>query len=83
MAGIKAGGVAPADVPVYESETAALRAELNGRGPDSPRVIVLMCHEQREAVFALLDELGARPVDITEESARRSFPASRSRPRRG
>ena len=30
LAGVKAGGGVVADVPVYESETAALRAELNG-----------------------------------------------------
>jgi cyanophycin synthetase len=62
------------DVPVYPSETAALRAELNGAGsaaeggkPDAPRVIVLMCHEEREGVFELLRELGARPVDVAAE----------------
>ena len=27
-------------------------------------MIVLMCHEEREAVFELLEQLGARPVDI-------------------
>ena len=56
----------PADVPIYESETEALRAELNGaagagahggRG-DAPRVIVLMCHEDRDGVFALLGRSG-------------------------
>ncbi len=26
-----------------------------------------MCHEEREAVFELLDRLGARPVDIATE----------------
>ncbi len=76
LAGVKAGGGVVADVPVYRSETAALRAELNGaagraagdgRGADAPRVIVLMCHEEREAVFELLESLGARPVDIVSE----------------
>jgi cyanophycin synthetase len=75
LAGVKAGGGAVADVPVYRSETAALRAELNGaggpsghgRGADAPRVIVLMCHEEREEVFELLASLGARPVDIASE----------------
>ena len=33
LAGVKAGGGVAADVPVYESETAALRAELNGSRP--------------------------------------------------
>jgi cyanophycin synthetase len=79
LAGVKAGGGVVADVPVYHSETAALRAELNGaggaagaaaghgRGADAPRVIVLMCHEEREEVFELLKSLGARPVDIASE----------------
>jgi cyanophycin synthetase len=81
LAGVEAGGMAPADVPVYESETVALRAELNGRGPDSPRVIVLMCHEDREGVFRLLDDLGARPVDVTAELTT-LVPRLQERPRR-
>ena len=72
LAGIASAGRNTADVPVYESETAALRAELarNGEGaarPDAARVIVLMCHEEREEVFALLAELGARPIDVAAE----------------
>ena len=76
LAGMSAGGVKREAVPVYESETAALRAELNGTGPapaadgarpDSPRVIVLMCHEDREGVFELLSSMGARPVDVASE----------------
>ena len=27
-----------------------------------------MCHEEREEVFALLAELGARPIDIGERA---------------
>jgi cyanophycin synthetase len=82
LAGIAAGGVAAADVPVYESETAALRAELVGRGPDAPRVIVLMCHEDRDGVFHLLAELGARPVDVADELTA-LVPRLQERPRRG
>ena len=86
LAGVKAGGGVVADVPVYESETAALQAELNGRGPDGrgdrPRVIVLMCHEERDAVFRLLDDLGARPVDVTTELTT-LVPRLQERPRRG
>jgi cyanophycin synthetase len=88
LAGVRAGGGVVADVPVYESETAALRAELNGRGTDAhgrgadaPRVIVLMCHEEREAVFHLLDQLGARPVDVSEELTT-LVPRLQERPRR-
>jgi cyanophycin synthetase len=70
-AGARTAGL---NVPVYRSETAALRAELNGAGAaeegtrsDAPRVIVLMCHEERQEVFELLRELGARPVDVSAE----------------
>jgi cyanophycin synthetase len=69
--GIREGGLDPDAVPVYETETRALEAELVGSGaaaagdgrPDAPRVVVLFCHEEREAVFALLERLGARQVD--------------------
>ncbi|MFL5685317.1 MAG: Mur ligase family protein [Chloroflexota bacterium] len=88
MAGVKAGGMAAADVPVYRSETVALRSELNGaaanghgRGADAPRVIVLMCHEEREEVFDLLESLGARPVDIASELTT-IVPRLQERPRR-
>ncbi len=67
LAGVTEGGGVAADVPVYETETEALRAELNGRGPDAPRVIVLLCHEERDGVFHLLADLGARPVDVAAE----------------
>jgi cyanophycin synthetase len=79
LAGVRSAGTpsAAAPVPVYESETVALHAELNGAAsaeaartgtrPDTARIVVLMCHEQREAVFALLAELGARPVDLSSE----------------
>jgi cyanophycin synthetase len=93
MAGVKAGGKAVGDVPVYGSETAALRAELNGaagagaaanghgRGSDAPRVIVLMCHEERDAVFELLASLGARPVDVASDLTS-IIPRLQDRPRR-
>jgi cyanophycin synthetase len=89
LAGVVAGGGVAGDVPVYESETVALRAELNGaagpgghgRGADAPRVIVLMCHEDRDGVFRLLKDLGARPVDVTEELTT-LVPRLQERPRR-
>ena len=73
-AGIGATGREPSAVPVYETEVEALRAELAiaagpdaaGR-PDQPHVVVLFCHAERSAVFALLAELGARPVDTPAE----------------
>jgi hypothetical protein len=61
------------DVPVYESETEALRAELGltgegttgGRQPS--RIIVLLAHEERDEVFDLLGRLGAHAIDVTAE----------------
>jgi len=88
MVGVTAAGWSAADVPIYESETAALRAELNGAGAhdaggraNASRVIVLMCHEERDAVFELLDEVGARPVDISDELTK-LVPRLQERPRR-
>jgi cyanophycin synthetase len=66
LAGVRAAGRSIADVPVYESETAALRAELadpEGR----PRVVLILCHQEREDVFQLLEFLGARPIDVATE----------------
>ncbi len=45
-------------VDVHETEPAALRAEL---ARDEPGVIVLLCHEDREGVFATLRDAGAEP----------------------
>lgn len=77
LAGVAAAGHPAGDSPVYESATAALRAELNGaasasdaaRGarPDQARIVVLLCHDEREEVFELLAGLGARPVDVATE----------------
>jgi len=91
LAGIAAGGVKRESVPVYASETDALRGELNGTGataggngerPDSPRVIVLMCHEDRDGVFEFLKSVGARPVDVASELTE-LVPRLQVRPRRG
>ena len=84
MVGIVAGGVSATDVPIYDSETEALRAELNGAAGgrnNDPRVIVLMCHEDRAGVFELLDDLGARPVDVASELTT-LVPRLQGRPRR-
>jgi cyanophycin synthetase len=90
MVGVVAGGGNAADVPIYESETEALQAELNGSAgagahggrPDAARVIVLMCHEDRDGVFELLKRLGARPVDVASELTE-LVPRLQGRPRRG
>jgi cyanophycin synthetase len=81
LAGVKAAGRSPSEVPVYESETAALRAEL-ANGDGRPRVIVLMCHEERDEVFALLEGLGAKPIDVASELTM-LVPRLQERPRRG
>jgi hypothetical protein len=40
-----------------------------------------MCHEERDAVFAVLKELGARPVDVADQLTR-LVPRLQDRPRR-
>ncbi len=90
LAGIVEGGGSVADVPIYDTETEALQAELNGAAgagahggrSDAGRVIVLMCHEDRSGVFELLGRLGARPVDVATELTR-LVPRLQGRPRRG
>ena len=75
LAGVARAGMSRDEVPVYPSETIALRTELAGGAavrpagsrPDATRVIVLMCHEERSDVFRLIDELGGRPVDVASE----------------
>lgn len=90
LAGVAAGGGTTTEVPVYDTEVDALRGELNGagggagthgRGPNGARVIVLMCHEDRDGVFGLLKTLGARPVDIGSELTE-LVPRLQGRPRR-
>ncbi len=73
------------DIPVYESETAALRAELNGAAAaadgsrhSAPRVVVLLCHEDRAGVFTLLGELGFRPVQSLADLISLASRSSRS-----
>jgi cyanophycin synthetase len=88
MVGAVAGGASAADVPIYDSETQALQAELNGAAgagahggrSDAARVVVLMCHEDRDGVFELLRRLGARPVDVATELTE-LVPRMQERPR--
>ena len=75
LEGVAEGGMDPSTVRVYDGEAEALEAELVGSGAasssdgraDAPRVVILFCHEQRDAVFALLQRLGARQVDVTTD----------------
>ena len=78
-----------ASIPVHETEVGALRAELAVAGgpdaqgrPDQPAVVALMCHAEREDVFRLLADLGARPVDTPAE-LRTLVPRLTPRPHRG
>ena len=85
LAGVRSAGRSTSDIPVYETETEALRAEASLNGSvlgkrDASRVIVLMCHEEREEVFRLLAQLGAKPVDIASELTQ-LVPRMQERPR--
>lgn len=80
LAGVKEAGMPTSDVPIYESETAALKAELADSGA-RPRVVVLLCHEEREEVLQLLESLGARPIDVATELTS-LVPRLQERPRR-
>jgi cyanophycin synthetase len=62
LAGVAEGGGSPDAVPVLDGEAAALRAVL--AWPDAREVIVVFCHAERDAVFALLTERGAVPLDL-------------------
>ena len=80
--GIAAGGRKRDEVPIYESETAALRAEANGAGAaGGPHVLVLLCHEDRPGVMDLLRELRFRPVESSAE-LEALVPRLEARPRR-
>ncbi len=70
---IRAGAVGAGwkdEIPVYESEPAALQGELD-HGETSedqaPRIIALLCHEDRDGVFKLLGERGFQAVDSVAE----------------
>jgi cyanophycin synthetase len=76
------------DIPVYESETSALGAELNGAGAasdgsrhDAARIVVLLCHEDRPGVFGLLEDLRFRPVESAADLISLA-PRLEERPRR-
>ncbi len=69
LAGLREGGGDPANVPLYQQEPDALEAELTTEGrlasrDDGPtRLLVLMCHSNRDKVRAVLDGLGAAPLE--------------------
>jgi len=49
-------------LPVYETETAAMAAELD-RQTDEPEVLVVLSHLEREGLFEILRERGFEPVE--------------------
>ena len=91
LRGIEAGGGDPASVRVYETEPEALAAELAGSEatgdgdwrPDAPRVVVLLCHEARDEVLALLARLGARPMEVVADLRDGAWSNAPDRPRKG
>lgn len=50
-----------APMPIYPTEAAALGAELD-RKPDGPEVLVVLCHAERDELFAILEARGFEPV---------------------
>jgi cyanophycin synthetase len=66
LEGALAAGVA--DVPVHPTELTGLRATLAEAAPGD--VSALMCHAERDAVFAWLGQCGATPLGPVELRAR-------------
>ena len=59
------------DIPVFLDEPAALGAELDRtESAVNPEVIFLLCHEDREGVYRLIEERGLKPVDDPKNLAR-------------
>ena len=58
------------EIPVYIDEPTAVAAELDRtEGASEPEVIVLLCHEDREGVYALLERRNVTPVNDPAELA--------------
>jgi cyanophycin synthetase len=64
LVGMAEGGVRRADVPIYTTEPDAIRGEL-GDGARAG-VLLLMCHEDRPGVAAVIAEFGGRPLPTDE-----------------
>ena len=73
--GLRAAGVAAAQVPVYHDEVSGVRGELTTPGrlaaitDLSPHVLVAMCHRLRDEVHDVLVGLGAQPVEDAAQVA--------------
>jgi len=57
-------------IPIYDSEATALAGELGRTDAPEHEVIVLLCHEDRAGVFALLHDQGFEAIDATTELAK-------------
>jgi cyanophycin synthetase len=74
-AGLAQSSVPPSSVPVYEDEVGAVRGELTAADRvaatdnGTPRLLLLMCHAQRDEVADLLAGLGFTRVSTLEDSA--------------
>jgi len=66
-AGAEEGGWR-APMPVYETEAGALAAELD-RPARAPEVLVMLCHSDRDALYAILEERGFAAVEGAVELA--------------
>jgi cyanophycin synthetase len=75
LAGMIDGGARRADVHVYEKEPDAVRGELAtleraaAAGAGLPELLVVMCHEDRPGVEAVLADLGFAPIADPAELA--------------
>ena len=59
------------DIPVYGDEPTALAAELDRTdAATTTEVIFMLCHEDREGVYALLADRGLKPVEDPKDLAR-------------
>lgn len=59
------------EIPLYIDEPTAVSGELDRtEGSTKPEVIVLLCHEDREGVYEVIERRGLRPVDDPKELAR-------------
>jgi cyanophycin synthetase len=59
------------EIPLYVDEPTAVTGELDRtEGAAKPEVIVLLCHEDREGVYAVLERRGLAPVNDPEALAR-------------
>jgi cyanophycin synthetase len=87
-AGLRDAGVKPAAVPLFDTEPDALRAELTTDGrlaaldDTVPRLVLLMCHEDRAGVEHALVAMGATPItDIAALADLRAAGLRRTRDR--